>query len=180
MLFETEKQILRNGNEVILAPANVIDPVKYMEYAASVASETPFTGNTPETTPQTVEVASAVLEYLANDQNSISVFCIFGDVIIGYANVLRRQNPLQVHRATVTVEVSKAYWNSGIGRMLLSKVINFGRVLLGVQQLELEVNTNNFRAINLYKSFGFVTVGEIANTERLPDGTRMDSYIMIQ
>ncbi|MBT1714732.1 GNAT family N-acetyltransferase [Enterobacter dykesii] len=49
----------------------------------------------------------------------------------------------------------KNYWGQGLGREIMQKIISEAR-LLGLKKLYLHVNSNNQRAINLYKKEGFV------------------------
>lgn len=49
----------------------------------------------------------------------------------------------------------KNYWGQGLGREIMQKIISEAR-LLGLKKLYLQVNSNNQRAINLYKREGFV------------------------
>ncbi|MGP8848132.1 GNAT family N-acetyltransferase [Enterobacter asburiae] len=49
----------------------------------------------------------------------------------------------------------KNYWGQGLGREIMQKIISEAR-LLGLKKLYLQVNSNNQRAINLYKKEGFV------------------------
>ncbi|MDM2876997.1 GNAT family N-acetyltransferase [Citrobacter sp. Cpo040] len=48
----------------------------------------------------------------------------------------------------------KKYWGQGLGREIMEKIVLEAR-LLGLKKLYLQVNSNNQRAINLYKKVGF-------------------------
>lgn len=48
----------------------------------------------------------------------------------------------------------KKYWGQGLGKKIMEKIISEARAL-GLKQLYLQVNSNNQRAINLYKREGF-------------------------
>ena len=54
--------------------------------------------------------------------------------------------------------VSPSKQNQGIGKMLMDKVIAFGKE--NNTQMKLEVNRRNARAIHLYEKFGFANLGE--------------------
>lgn len=44
----------------------------------------------------------------------------------------------------------------GIGRCVLKECINYAKTTMGMKQMNLEVKKDNFSAIRLYESFGFV------------------------
>lgn len=56
------------------------------------------------------------------------------------------------------IAVLKDYWDKGIGKIMMQECINWCKEN-NVEQLELEVITQNNRAISMYKSFGFEIYG---------------------
>ncbi|MGC8733736.1 MAG: ribosomal protein S18-alanine N-acetyltransferase [bacterium] len=55
------------------------------------------------------------------------------------------------------IAVYKDYQNLGFGKLLLTLHLSY-LVLFGVEQNYLEVNVNNYKAINLYKKLGYKQV----------------------
>ena len=49
-----------------------------------------------------------------------------------------------------------------------------------VNQIELTVVTQNERALNMYKSFGFEICGTVPHALCYPDGSFADEYMMIK
>ena len=62
------------------------------------------------------------------------------------------------HRASFGISIAKAWWGLGIGRALTEACIECARQA-GYLQLELEVVAVNHRAVELYKSVGFIEYG---------------------
>ena len=52
----------------------------------------------------------------------------------------------------------KAYWNQGIGRKLLEKLLEFAGEN-GFKVLDLQVRSDNLAAIHLYEKLGFRKIG---------------------
>lgn len=179
MTFEVEKAILPSGEEVLFVPANLIDPAKYIEYARTICTETSFTCVTLDMIPQDLTTSMYTLCNMANDETRVDVFCVIGDQIVGYASAYKHTNRLRSHRCNISVEVLKDFWNKGIGRALMTAIIDKAYKELSAYQLELEVHTINYRAQSLYRSMGFQIVGEIPHTEWLDDRTALSSYIMV-
>ena len=62
------------------------------------------------------------------------------------------------HRAELGISVVKAYWGRGIGSQLLEQIIAYAKSH-SIELLNLEVRSDNARAIHLYEKFGFRSIG---------------------
>ncbi len=62
------------------------------------------------------------------------------------------------HRAELGISVVKAYWGRGIGSQLLEQVIAYAKTH-SIELLNLEVRSDNARAIHLYEKYGFRSIG---------------------
>ncbi len=69
--------------------------------------------------------------------------------IIGYAIVWTVYDEANI----MTFAIKKEFWGKGLGKYLLSKVIQ--DIKPAVSRILLDVRVSNIRAINLYKSAGF-------------------------
>ena len=79
-----------------------------------------------------------------------------GDTLVGYAGVARLGRTPPFEFEIHTVGVDPAYQRHGIGRGMMSRLLDFA----GPESVVyLEVRTDNEPAIALYRSFGFVSVG---------------------
>ncbi|MCV7059745.1 ribosomal protein S18-alanine N-acetyltransferase [Mycobacterium shimoidei] len=78
-----------------------------------------------------------------------------GDLLVGYAGISRLGRTPPFEYEVHTIGVDPAYQGQGIGRRLLTELLEFadGGVVY------LEVRTDNAPAIALYRSFGFTDVG---------------------
>ena len=114
-----------------------------------------------------VIIEEAIPEYakeIGNDDKSVEYFAWKNGVLIGSASLSglpRRMN----HRATLGLTVIKAEWNNGIGTRLLEKVIGYAKQH-GIEIIDLEVRSDNVRAIHLYQKFGFVKIGTFPKYEK--------------
>ena len=62
------------------------------------------------------------------------------------------------HRGEFGLSVQKAYWNQGLGSRLLGETIVFAKEH-NFEIIDLEVLSDNKRAIHLYEKFGFKKIG---------------------
>lgn len=77
-----------------------------------------------------------------------------GDILLGYAGFWQVMEVAEVNN----VAVAEAYRGQGIGKMLMSGLLDLA-ALLGCEQVHLEVRAANSGAIALYDGLGFRQVG---------------------
>lgn len=104
--------------------------------------------------------------YVATDEN----------VIIGYVIAVKDKFIRTQHIATIVIGILEEYCNHGIGYSLFQNIIKWANEC-NIKKLELNVITENKRAIYLYRKFGF----EIEGTRKMStliDGKYYDEYYM--
>lgn len=82
-----------------------------------------------------------------------------GRKVVGIVGLTVNNSPRIRHSGSIGITISKDYQGKGIGKALLNKVIDLADNWLMLVRLELGVFIDNERAINLYKSLGFVIEG---------------------
>ena len=73
--------------------------------------------------------------------------------VIGTASLNRKPNRMR-HRGEFGISLKKAWWGCGAAFALMERILAFAREN-GVEQVNLEVRSDNKRAIALYERFGF-------------------------
>ena len=58
------------------------------------------------------------------------------------------------HRGEFGIAVRKTWWGCGVASALMKEILKFAKAN-GFEQLNLEVRSDNTRAIRLYEKFGF-------------------------
>lgn len=79
--------------------------------------------------------------------------------IIGTINLTRFGWPQLDHVVWLGLNVASKFRNKGVGRSLLVYGLQWTSQVPQLERVELEVISNNFPAIHLYESFGFVREG---------------------
>jgi ribosomal-protein-alanine N-acetyltransferase len=137
------KTLAERGDRITYGPLTVGDAERCAELEALL-----FPGDDPW--PK-----AAFVRELAAKHNHYVAARTSADKLVGYGGISRlgRRPPFEyeVH----TIGVDPAYQRRGIGRRLLTELLNFASG--GV--VHLEVRTDNAAAIALYRSVGFTEVG---------------------
>jgi [ribosomal protein S18]-alanine N-acetyltransferase len=98
--------------------------------------------------------AKVFLHELAGTHNYY-VAARMDDKLVGYAGIARLGRTTPFEYEVHTIGVDPAYQRHGIGRRLLADLIDFA----DGGAIYLEVRTDNDRAVELYRSAGFIVVG---------------------
>ncbi len=80
--------------------------------------------------------------------------------VVGNIGFEHLQRPRLRHIGRFGLGIHDDYHGKGIGAKLLSTVIDLADKWLNLRRIELEVNTDNEAALNLYKKFDFKIEGE--------------------
>lgn len=92
------------------------------------------------------------------------VFGIYdGNKLIGRVGVSKNSPKRKNHVCTLFLGIIKEYWGNGIGGKSLDFIINKAKKS-GYTVMRLCCYSENIRAINLYKSRGFIEVGKLPKT----------------
>ena len=146
-------------NDFIIENARPEDAAAILEYLKIIGGETDNLNMGAEGMPITVEAEEAFLRSLLDSPDGVMYAAKAEGEIIGIANVSRKKRRMS-HRASIGISVRRCAWHGGVGTALMEALIAFARKN-GIEQLELEVRSDNDRAIRLYERFGFAKVGTI-------------------
>lgn len=103
--------------------------------------------------PSVAEERTFLAETLASPRNTFLAAFLDGK-LVGTANLVGSSRPRLAHRASIGIAVEKHAWGHGIGTALMRELISFARNA-GVETIDLEVRSDNERAIHLYQNLGF-------------------------
>ena len=170
---------LKNGKTVIIRKPEIEDAKAIINVISTADTETKFMARNPHEFNVTVEQEKVFLNNILNDNDQELFVAEYEGKVIGSCSVgLVKQYERYRHRAEVTFVVLKDFWGIGIGRKLMQQCIDWCKDK-NISQIELSVVADNKRAINMYESFGYKTVGTIPNAMRYQDGTYTDEKLMV-
>ena len=123
--------------------AESADAAALLEYLKIIGGETENLSFGPEGVPLSVEAEADNVQYLAEVDGEI----------IGTAS-LNRKGGRACHRGEFGISLKRAWWGCGASSALTEAILAFAREN-GFAQLDLEVRSDNARAIRLYERYGF-------------------------
>ena len=169
----------KNGKNIIIRKPTLDDAESLIDLITLADRETKFLSRNPDEFSVTVEQEREFIRSIQTDSDSQWFVAEDGGKIVGMASVgVAGKNERYRHRGVVTFVVLKSYWGMGIGRKLMQECIEWCRGK-NITQMELDVVSDNTRAINLYEKFGFRTMGTIPHAMRYKDGTFADKKLMV-
>jgi len=150
---------LKNGLECCLRNGTASDGQAVLDNFNLTHSETDYLLSYPDENSFDVMQESQFLKEKSESKNEIEIVAIVDHVVVGTAGIEAIGTKYKVrHRAEFGISVAKEFWGLGIGQSLLAACIECARVA-GYIQLELNVVTENTRALSMYKKAGFVEYG---------------------
>lgn len=97
--------------------------------------------------------------------------------IAGMAGLHVGQGPRLRHSAGVGIMVANGYQGQGVGRRLMEALLDMADNWLMLTRVELEVYTDNKRAIHLYEKMGFEIEG-VRRKASVRNGVLAHEYLM--
>lgn len=154
------RQPHHSGDEmdnIIIKEAVPEDALARIEYSKKIGAETDNLSFGAEGFPISVDGEAEYICSILKDEKSCSFFAWKNGEIVGDVSLSalpRRMN----NRAELGLTVLKSEWNKGLGSQLLQKAIEFAKSN-DIEIINLEVRSDNLRAIHVYEKFGFRKIG---------------------
>ena len=142
---------------IIIEKATAADADAILEYLRQIGGETDNLSFGAEGLPFSVEDEEKYISGLENSADGILLLAKADGRIVGDANLNRYPRRMS-HRGELGVSVIKEYWNRGVGSNLIKEILAFAREN-SFEVIDLEVRSDNPRAIHLYEKFGFQKIG---------------------
>lgn len=161
---------LKNRIQCVLSNAVMQDAAELTSVRIQTSGETDYMARYPDEISVNLPRTEEYIRCIEESPKEVQICARVNGKIVGLAGV----NPVGQaekwsHRAQFGVCVLRDYWNLGIGAQLTSSAIDFAREA-GYSQLELDVVTENLRALALYEKLGFREYGRNPRGFRLRTG----------
>lgn len=178
MNIEEKEVLLRDGKPCILRSPKPQEAEEMLDYLQETAGETYFMVRYPDEVNRSLDEEIEYLEKQMHSERSFLLAAYVDGRLAGNVglNSIGGSRKMR-HRASMGIAVRKAYWQQGIGSILMTETLRLAKAL-GYEQLELGVFADNERAMRLYRKAGFEAWGITKRAFRLDDGTYRDEIVM--
>jgi RimJ/RimL family protein N-acetyltransferase len=156
-------------------PVDAEQIVAHMQRMSHEPNNTILTG--PGEFTVTVEEEREIIEEYAETPNSISLVAEADGQIIGLLHCHGGKRRAVRHSASLGISVDRNWRDKGVGSAMMARLVEWGQQNPIITRLELEVFTDNPRAIHVYEKLGFQIEGCKRRAIR-KDGEYHDTYVM--
>ena len=162
--------------EVDIREASPEDAEKLIAFLAKAGGETDYLSFGKEGLLISIEEEKGFIQSTKENEHSVLYLAWKGEEIVGDAS-LNGFSRRMSHRGEFGISVAKPEWGQGIGSALLQKIIEYAKAH-GTELINLEVRSDNRRAIQMYEKFGFRKIGTSPAYFKI-DGEYYDFDLMV-
>jgi len=156
-----------NTNNIEIIEGRPEDAKAVLDFTRKAGSETDNLTFGPEGIEVTPEQEAVFLRETKEDPRAVFLCVWKGYDLIG-TGFLGSMNKRMKHRSRLAISILKSEWDKGIGSAVMEKLIAFAGEI-GSEIIELEVRSDNKRAIHLYEKYGFKRIGTFPAFFRIGD-----------
>ena len=142
-----------NNSLFVIERAQAEDAAALLDYLKIVGGETENLSFGSEGVPINLEAEQAYLRTQYESADNVQYLVKVHSEIIGTASLTRKPRRMS-HRGEFGISLKKAWWGCGAAPALMEAILAFAKEN-GFEQLNLEVRSDNARAIRLYEKYGF-------------------------
>ena len=121
---------------------------------------------------------ASFIQHQTESENQLYLLALLDDEIAGLVSITADFHERIRHIGQVFIVVKKAFWNRGLGRILLEEALDWAENNSILRRLELTVQVRNEWAVHLYKELGFEIEGLQKRGAYLTEGIFLDVYLM--
>lgn len=144
-------------NDRIIREALPEDAEILLEYMRQIGRESDNLTYGSDGISVTPEQEKAFLQQMRQEEHAVFLCAWQQEALIGTGSLSPLPRRMS-HRAELSISVVKKQWGNGTGSMLMEALITYAKSH-GIELLNLEVRSDNTRAIHLYQKYGFKTIG---------------------
>ena len=171
-----DKIRLKNNLQLVVSKACVDDAENIIRFLNEIGGDTDFLTFGLNQFPLSVVEEKKMIDDSINSNKFLIAVGKIDQTIVSQLFLDRSNNPRLLHIGSFGVSVRKKYWRNSIGKHMILFAINWAKIS-GITKLNLEVRTDHYHAINLYKKLGFHIEGKITRAVKVNE-IYFDNYLM--
>lgn len=168
---------LRTGEKLTIRTAEKEDALRLINYVSKVGGESDFLTFGENEFDMTIEKEEEIIESHISEENKLFLIAEIEDKIVASLNFSGGVRKRTRHTGEFGITVSKEYWGFGIGKKLITYMIDWAKNGNIVKKINLRAREDNESAIGLYSGLGFKKEGVISR-DFLLNGNYYNSICM--
>lgn len=160
-------QYLKDGSRCLIRRAIERDAAQIVEYCNTVGGETDFLSYGSNEYARSIEEQRQIIREYNDSKNRLFVVAEVEGKICGTLTFWGNSRRRLEHWGELGISVLKAYWNKGVGRLLVEYLLKWAKDGKIVKKLDLLVREDNIAAIELYKKMGFQIEGKVTKAMKI-------------
>ena len=170
----------RLGRNVILRNAEISDAEDLIRYLKVTTSETPFLIREPDEVRLTREQEENFIRNNIDAERELLLIATVDGKHIGNCSLMSVGSYKRyAHRCDIAIALYQEFCGCGVGTKMMRTVLDLAKEA-GYEQAELEVISDNKRAIALYRKLGFEKFGCFPRNMKYADGTYSNADWMMK
>ena len=168
------------GREVVLRNAEESDAAALIDYLKITTTETPYLIREPEEVTTTLEQEKSFIQRAKDAERELLLIAVIDGKHIGNCSLMNIGSYKRYgHRCGVAIALYQEFCGCGIGKVMMQTILDVAKSI-GYEQAELEVISDNQKAIALYRNLGFEKYGTFPNNIKYSDGTYANADWMMK
>lgn len=172
-----ETKELKNGQIMTIREAMKEDASDIISYLNEVAGETDYLSFGQGEFAFSVAEEEKYIEEGAENSGSVMLLCFIDGELASVSQLIGHTKKRELHTSELAISIREKFWGLGIGSINMEALIKYAKNSERLKLIYLEAISENKRAINLYKKFGFIEAGEIPALMQV-DGRYFDVTMM--
>jgi putative acetyltransferase len=170
---------LRDGSRVEIRAAAPDDAPAGLEFSEDLhTNDAGHLLTEPDEFDRDLETYRERLQKSHDDPRSIHLFAWSDDTVVADAMFVGGSKRRVRHSGWLGLGVRPAWQGRGLGRSLMTVLLDWASGHGDIERVSLRVFTDNARALPLYESFGFVNEGSGLRAFKLGEGRYADEHCM--
>lgn len=168
----------KSGDSFVIRTILPADAGKVLEFNKAIFKEALYLITTTEEFKVTPEQETEWLQKIYNDKNKLAIAAEQNGKLIGYLDFHNGHRYRTMHQGSFGMSVAHTHRNQGVGKALLSVLLDWAKQNPIIEKVSLEVFAANKEAISLYQKFGFIQEGVKTKAIRIDQQNYHDVIIM--
>lgn len=176
--IKAQKFKSKTGLDVVLRSGKKSDAAAILNLARAVIGEEIFQLTSSAEFKLTVEDEEKWIESHLSNENHLILLAEVDSRIVGLLDFTNGHRQRIAHTGEFGMSVEKSFRDQGLGALLIQGLIHWATNNKVIEKINLNVHSNNERAIALYKKMGFLVEGIRKRDLKYENAMYIDTIVM--